>query len=132
MLGGVANIRGDAQTGEATQGRAVGQVGARNGVAQVVQDFGNAGHARAANADKVDVLDGVFHAAFPFAKTSQAWTKLSVAVNFWSFLASSPCRTSAGRSIFCSISANFAGVSSDCGTNTPAPASARKRALVVW
>jgi hypothetical protein len=35
------------------------QVRARNAVAQVEQHLGNAAHARAANADEMDVADGV-------------------------------------------------------------------------
>jgi hypothetical protein len=52
----------DAQRGQALQGGAVALVAAGDAVAQVVQDLGDAAHAGAADADEVDVLDGVLHA----------------------------------------------------------------------
>ena len=61
MVGAVAYIGGDAKRCQAFGGGVVGQVGARNGVAQIAQHLGNAGHARAAHADEMNVLDGVFH-----------------------------------------------------------------------
>src|SRR3546814_4738021 len=53
--------RSDAERLQALQRGAVRLVRARDGVAQVEQHLGNARHADAAKADKVDVLNGVFH-----------------------------------------------------------------------
>src|SRR5690606_5305345 len=62
----VARVHGDAQRGQAPRGGAFLLVGTRHGIAQVVQDLGDAAHARAADADEMDVLDGVLHADAPF------------------------------------------------------------------
>ena len=48
--------------GQAARGGAVTLVAARDGVAQVVQDLGDAAHAGAPDAHEMDVLDGVLHA----------------------------------------------------------------------
>jgi cell division protease FtsH len=47
---------------QAAQGGAVGQVRAGNGVAQIQQHLGDARHAGAANANKVEMFDFMFHA----------------------------------------------------------------------
>ncbi len=66
VRGGVAHEGADAQAREPSQRGAVGQVGAGDLVAQVQQHFGDAAHARAADADEVDVTDCVLHARPPF------------------------------------------------------------------
>ena len=58
---GVSDKGLDAQAGQALQRGAVGQIGAGNHIAQVMQYFGNTRHARATQSDEVDVFDGVFH-----------------------------------------------------------------------
>src|SRR5690606_11348215 len=47
-------------------------VGAADGIAQVQQDLGDAAHARAADADEMDVADAVLH-----ADSSRLWTQAS-------------------------------------------------------
>jgi hypothetical protein len=58
-------------------------------VAQVVQHLGDAAHARAADADEVDVADGVLHAA----SSSHAATISRVAVSFCMFWPSARAAT---------------------------------------
>ena len=62
IAGSVADEGLDAQGGQPLQGSAVAEVRARHGVAHIRQHFGNAGHACATDADKMDVRDGVLHA----------------------------------------------------------------------
>ena len=57
----VAHVGLDAQPLQTAQRRAVGQVRAGDLVALVAQHLGDAGHAGAADADEMNVLDGVFH-----------------------------------------------------------------------
>ena len=63
VIGVVADRDADAERGERPRRRALALVGARDRVAEVVQDLGDAAHAGTADADEVDVLDGVLHAA---------------------------------------------------------------------
>ena len=114
-----------AQRGQAAQGGAVSQVRARDGVAQVVQYFGNAGHARTAYAYKVDALHSVFHGA----SSSQAATMAWVAWMFSRALAAWAWSKSVARSQYCNHAAKKEGVSAACGASQPAPWSTRKRAL---
>ena len=96
VLCGVANKGGNAQGLQVLQGGTVGQVRPRDGVAQVVQHFGNAAHARAANADEVNVLNGVFHRASSW----QAATTAAVASVFCIILAFCAVSSSVERCIF--------------------------------
>ncbi len=57
----VAHVGLDAQRLQAAQRRAVVQVRAGDLVALVAQHLGDAGHAGAADADEMNVFDGVFH-----------------------------------------------------------------------
>ena len=45
--------------------RALRLIRTRNGIALIVQHFGNTAHARTADADKMDVFDSVFHDGVP-------------------------------------------------------------------
>ena len=63
---------------EALQSGAVLLVRTRNGVTQVKQNLGNAGHADTADADEVDVLNSVFHVCsspFFWALSQLRWDK---------------------------------------------------------
>src|SRR5690606_9526223 len=95
VLGHVADAGGDAQALEPLQHRAVDEVGARAVIAEVLQHFGNAAHARAADADEMDVVDGVLHAA----SSSHARTTASVASIFCIFFACSARSKSVERCI---------------------------------
>src|SRR5690349_6238866 len=100
----------DAEAGQALEGRAVGQVRAGDLVAEVEQHFGDAAHARAADADEVDVTNGVLH----LASSSQARTTWSTASVFCIDLAFTARSRSAARPVFFSNSASNSGVSSVC------------------
>ena len=45
--------------------RALHLIRTGNGIALIVKNFGNAAHARTADADKMDVFDSVFHDGVP-------------------------------------------------------------------
>ena len=60
----VADEDAQAEFCQPQRDRAGGDVRTRDAIAQVVQDLGDGAHARAADADEVDVLDGVLHARF--------------------------------------------------------------------
>jgi hypothetical protein len=70
LAGGVADEGLDAQPLQAAQRGAVDRSEPEISVAQVAQDFGDAGHAGAADADEMNVLDRVLHRA----SSSQAAT----------------------------------------------------------
>ena len=72
VRGRMADMDLQAQAGQALRGGAIALVGARDGVAQVVQDLGDAAHAGAADADKMDVLNGVLHVWLTRASISSA------------------------------------------------------------
>ena len=110
VVGGVANVGAHAQRCQALQGRAVCQVRTRDDVAQVVQHFGNAGHARTTQAYKVNVTDGVFHAdkASQLATTSRTACVLARVCAFCAHC------SRVVRCTFCSMSANFSAVKSAC------------------
>ena len=61
VFGGVAGVDAHAQGGQVLSYRALRLVGSGDDVALVVQHFGDAAHARAADADEMDVSDSVFH-----------------------------------------------------------------------
>ncbi len=63
MRGLMTDMDADAQFGQPARHGAVGLIGAGDGVAEVVQDLGDAAHAGTTDADEMDVLDRVLHAA---------------------------------------------------------------------
>ena len=63
IAGGMAHRGLDTQRDQPLQSCAVAEVRTRDGVAHVQQHLGDAGHARAADTDEVDMGNGVLHAA---------------------------------------------------------------------
>ena len=65
VFGRMAGVNLYAQRGQMTGYRALRLIRTRNGIALIVQHFGNTAHARTADADKMDVFDSVFHDGVP-------------------------------------------------------------------
>src|SRR6185369_11607608 len=129
MTGRVAQVGLDSQTFQASQRGAVREIRTRDQVAQVAKHFGNARHAGAADANKVNVLDGVFHG---LASSSHALTISAVALIFCMLLAARARRINSGRCVSRIRPASHCGLRSRCCTSQPPPASTRNLALVVW
>ncbi|MNT06440.1 hypothetical protein D3C72_1411050 [compost metagenome] len=79
VAGHVADGDLHAQPSQAARNRRLVQVGPADRVAQVEQHFGNAAHARAADAYEMDMLNSVFHDERPAAcsQTSAIWAAAS-------------------------------------------------------
>src|SRR5690606_10803551 len=121
-----------AQRGQPPRGGAVAQVAARDAKALVEQHLGDAAHARAADADEMDVANGVFHALLTFASSMQAPTTASTASVLATLRAFSAMASNCARSSPWSSTASLSGVSPAWASSQAAPASTRKRALCVW
>ena len=65
VFGRMAGVNLYAQRGQMTGYRALHLIRTGNGIALIVKNFGNAAHARTADADKMDVFDSVFHDGVP-------------------------------------------------------------------
>src|SRR5262245_55387867 len=105
-----------------------GQIGARHLVAEVHEHFGDAAHACAANADKMNALDLVLH----FTTSAHRSATMRVASGFPSERAFEAISRSFSRVRDFKSCETFSGVNSGCGRRIAAPASERKRALAVW
>jgi len=95
-----------AEPGQPARDGAFGRVGARHAVAQSVHDLGDGAHARAAHADEVDLLDGVFHARTSLSISSAT---RAAARGRASARARTAMASSAGRSRLRSVAASLAG-----------------------
>src|SRR5262249_23578596 len=119
---------------EAVGRGAIRQIGAAHAVAEVREHLRDAAHARAADADEVNVFDDVFH-CFPSrrarATAAQTCATRSVASGFASALARSAMSASVVRVWRRSQSASFSGDKSRCCTTTAPPSWAKNSALVV-
>ena len=103
--------------------RIVGEIGAGDGIAQIQQHLGDAAHAGAADADKMDVFDGVFH----FANASQISATCRVASGLASARACPTSRQAFHGRGHRSAPPVFPRLRSFCCISHAAPASLRKR-----
>src|SRR5450759_356782 len=117
------------QAAQAPGYRVVVEIGAAHAKAEVEQNFGDAAHARAADAHEVNAFDLVLHAAL--ASSTHTSATVRVASGLPALRACCAMPSSSSRVKPCSSPASLRGVSSCCGTSTAAPRSARKRALHV-
>ena len=103
---------------------ALGDVGAAHPVAQAREHLGDAGHARAADADEVDVVDLVLHARDSQRSAQRAVASGRPRARAFAAIATSFSRVSEARS-----EARLSGVVSSCARRMPAPWRSRNFAL---
>src|SRR5690606_8835000 len=141
ILRPVADRDLDAELAQPRDVVAVGDVGALNLIAEIVQDLGDPAHADAADADEVDAADRKrkrSHAALlmPSAPAPSRTRSASRAAASGRPSAKAASAAAARRCGSRASSerrwARDIGVSSGSGTSQPAPAPARTEALAVW
>ena len=112
--------------------RAVRQVGARDLVAEVEQHFGDAAHAGAADADEMNMLDRVLHAATAAAShaSDDGVDRVGLAPSRWAFTAISKQGIAPG--LLQQVGQRFWREFGLLQTSQPPPASTSKRALSGW